>query len=150
MAKGDYATAQVLAETGKQLRQFQEDVEALRKRWREVSGRSIAKGPTTPLWMFFQPVLKALVIAGGECTESEVEEGVERLMASSFLPADRSIKATGREHWRRMVRRARKPMSAEGWIERRSGRLWKITEAGRQTAHKPIRGTISTSRSDVE
>jgi hypothetical protein len=37
-----------------------------------------------------------------------------------------------------MIRRARKHLAREGWIEGGSGRLWRITEAGRRAATKPI------------
>jgi hypothetical protein len=35
-----------------------------------------------------------------------------------------------------MIRRARKPMKAEGWIEDGPGSRWTITEVGRQAAER--------------
>jgi hypothetical protein len=80
MAKGDYATAEMLAAKGKEIRDFQSEIEALRKRWREVCG-------------------------GG----------------------DRAAKKS-----------TRKPLVAEGWIEADSGKLWRITAAGRRMAEQPM------------
>jgi hypothetical protein len=140
MAKGDYATAEILAAQGKEIREFQSEVEALRRRWRELcrAGGSGAKMATTPLWAFYQPVLRGLVQAGGECRRTDVEAHVERLMSAALRPGDRATTGRGSERWRVMVRRARKPLIAEGWIEDRTGSLWRITEAGRRAAEQPI------------
>lgn len=138
MAKGDYATAETLAGRGKEIRQFQSEVEALRKRWREVCGAGghAAKKSTTPLWTYYQPILQGLVQAGGECRRTDLEAHVERLMGASLQPGDRAATARGRERWRGMVRRARKPLIAEGWIEDGAGKLWRITDAGRKAAEQ--------------
>lgn len=140
MAKGDYATAEMLAAKGKEIRDFQLEIEALRKRWRVVSGggdRASTKA-TTPLWQYYQPILQAIVQAGGECRRSEIEPRVERVIASSLQVGDRLAMGRGRERWQVMVRRARKPLVAEGWIEADSGKLWRITAAGRRTAEQPM------------
>jgi hypothetical protein len=131
MAKGDYATAEALAAKGKELRQFQEEVESLRKRWREVSGGGggAGKKTTTPLWLYYQPILQALAQAGGECRRAELEPRVERVMGASLKAGDR---------WQVMIRRARKPLAAEGWIEPGTGKLWRITPSGRRTAEQPM------------
>lgn len=131
MAKGDYATAEALAAKGKEIRHFQEEVEALRKRWREVSdgGGGAGKAAATPLWLYYQPILQALTQAGGECRRSDLEPRVARLMSASLKAGDR---------WQVMIRRARKPIAAEGWIEVGTGKLWRITPAGRRAAEQPI------------
>lgn len=131
MAKGDYVTAEALAAKGKELRQFQEEVDALRKRWREVSGGggAVAKKAATPLWTYYQPILQALAQAGGECPRSDLESRVERLMGASLKAGDR---------WQAMIRRARKPLVAEGWIEANTGKLWRITPSGRRAAEQPM------------
>lgn len=139
MARGDYATAEILAAQGKEIQQFESEVEALRKRWREVCGGEgrEEKRPTTPLWAYYQPILQGLVQAGGECRLTDLEAHVERLMSASLKPGDSVPTARGRERWRVMVRRARKPLIAEGWIEDGSGKLWRITDAGRRAAEQP-------------
>jgi hypothetical protein len=132
MAKGDYAAAGELVTKGKEIDQFQLEVEALRKRWREVCGvrEKGASRSVTPLWAYFKPILEALESLGGEARRTDLERKVERLIASSFLPGDRATMARGRERWRVMVQRARKPMVAEGWIEE-GGPTWRITKIGR-------------------
>jgi hypothetical protein len=140
MAKGDYVTAEVLAAKGKEIRQFESEVDELQKRWREVCGIGgrASKKPITPLWVYFQPILQALASIGGECQRADLEAHVERLMGASLQPGDREGSARGRERWRLMVPRARKPLIAEGWIEDRTGKIWRITDAGRRAAEKPI------------
>jgi len=140
MARGDYATAEILAAQGKEIRQFQTEVEALRKRWREVCGAEgrETKRPTTPLWAYYQPILQGLVEAGGACRRTDLEAHMERLMSASLQPGDRVPTARGRERWRVMVRRARKPLITEGWIEGGGGKLWRITDVGRRAAEQPV------------
>ncbi len=140
MAKGDYATAEMLAAKGKEIRGFQSEIEVLRKRWREVCGGGdrAAKKTTTPLWQYYQPILQALVQAGGECRRSDIEPKVEQLISTSLQAGDHSAMGRGRERWQVMIRRARKSLVAEGWIEADSGKLWRITAAGRRTAEQPM------------
>jgi len=140
MAKGDYAAAEELVAKGKEIRQFQTEVDALRNRWRELcgSGAAVAKRSVTPLWIYFQPILQALASLGGEARRNDLEGQVGSLISASILPGDRTPMAQGRERWRVMIGRARKAMAAEGWIENGSGPTWKITEAGRNAAKKPM------------
>jgi hypothetical protein len=146
MAKGDYDAAEALAGKGREVRQFLADVEELRKRWRVVRAArgTVAKGQSTPLWEYCQPILRALVEAGGEATRSEIEPRVERLMAASLRPGDRSKRAGGRERWQFTIQRARKALVTEGWIEGDSGKVWRITSAGRRVAEGAVDGVRRT------
>jgi hypothetical protein len=140
MVKGDYSTAEALAARGKEIRQFQSEVETLRKRWRElcgVGGQS-AKQSGTPLWVYFQPILQGLVQAGGESRRVDLETRVGSLVSSSLQLGEPDALAGGHERWRVMIRRARKHLVAEGWIEDRTGPIWRITEAGRKAAVRRI------------
>jgi hypothetical protein len=140
-AKGDYASAETLVSKAREIGQFQSELDKLAQRWREVCGARgdlPGKQPTTPLWQYFQPILRSLGQAGGECRRPDLEAHVHGLMVDSFLPGDSVALAHGRERWRVMVQRARKHLVAEGWIENRHGPVWKITDAGRQAAEKPI------------
>lgn len=141
MAKGDYSTAESLAAKGREIRDFQSEVDALRKRWRELrggGGGGAGKATTTALWAYYQPILKALTEAGGEARRGELEPTVERLMSSTLQPGDRHPMARGQERWQVMIRRAHKPLVAEGWIEDGSGAVWRITDAGRRAAEEPL------------
>jgi hypothetical protein len=139
MTKGDYLAAEELAAMGKVIRQFQSEADALRERWREIcGGGAAARKSVTPLWAFYQPILEALMGLGGESPRAEIETQVERLIAPSLMPGDRTPMARGRERWRVMIQRARKPLASEGWIETGGGATWKITEVGRKAAAKII------------
>jgi hypothetical protein len=140
MAKGDYLGAETLASKGKEIQQFQAEVDVLLNRWKEVrgSGKEGTKLSLTPLWMYYQPILQGLVEAGGDCNRTGLEDQVERLMVASLQTGDRMQTARGRERWRSMVQRARKPLVAEGWIDAKTGSSWRITAAGRRAAEKTI------------
>jgi len=147
MARGDYSAAEALASKGREIQQFQAEVGGLQQRWRELRGRAARKPKmsATPLWAYFQPILKALVQAGGECRRSDLEPRVERLLGSEMPPGDRATTRRGAERWRVMVRRARRHLASEGWIENGRGPIWRITDAGRRAAEKPITKSGATA-----
>jgi len=141
MARGDYASAESLAAKGREIQEFQAEVDNLRMRWRGLRGAGgREKKPTSPLWSYYQPILKALAEAGGEARREELEPDVERIMKGMFQPGDRDVMARGQMRWQRMIRRARKQLIAEGWLEG-SGSAWRITEAGREASKKPLNGS---------
>ncbi len=140
MAKGDYEGAQSLAAKGRAMMEFQADLDALRKKWRELrgfgdDGRRI--GNRTPQWQYYHPILQALVELGGEAPRSEIEPVVERLMARVLQAGDRALNARGHQRWQVMIRWARKHLVSEGWLEADRGRVWRITDAGREAARGP-------------
>ena len=141
MAKGDYAAAETLAAKGREIRQFMQQADELLRTWRGLSGRSAktagtSKGETTPLWAYYQPILKAIVAQGGECARDDIETAFEKSSDGFLQPGDRRLMSGGRERWKVMIRRARKPLKAEGWIAQSSGVRWKITDSGRKAAER--------------
>lgn len=139
MARGDYVAAEALAAKGKEIQQFQAELKALQTRWRELqrTGSAARRESVTPLWRYYQPILRALVKEGGECRRTDLELPIERLMASTFRAGDRELMARGRERWKVMIQRARKALVAEGWLARSGGASWRITKAGREMAGRP-------------
>ena len=150
MARGDYAGAEALAGKGREIAQFQQQTDALLRAWRDVSGRGskvekAPKGEVTPLWGYYQPILKAIVALGGECLTSDIEAALE---SDDFLQgADRSPMSGGRERWKVMIRQARKPLRAEGWIEDEKSKKWRVTDEGRKAAARTDRSGAVTQRS---
>jgi hypothetical protein len=137
MSAGNYSAAEALALKAKELQQFQVQVETLRMAWRALNRGTASKtGVTkaTPLWSYYQPILKALSDAGGKGTLAELEPQVEQQLSAQLQPGDHQTMAGGRERWRVMVRRARKHLISEGWIEKRKDSIWQITEKGRRAA----------------
>jgi len=100
----------------------------------------LRQSETTPLWGYYQPILRAIAAAGGECARSDIEVAFEKFSDGLLRPGDRRVLAGGRERWQVMIRRARKPLKTEGWIAPGAGTTWKITEAGRQTADRASSG----------
>jgi len=139
MAKGDYSTAETLAARGREMQTFLSEVGAMRGRWRGLRAGPNAGAPktATPIWAYYQPILKALSQSGGEATRKEMESVVLSLMKSSLTPSDRDVGAGGRERWQTMIRRARKHLVSEGWLEGGHGKIWVITEAGQAAATGP-------------
>lgn len=137
MAKGNYVEAEGLVEKGKEIQAFQTELAASIKRWREIRSNRAqreSKNKSTPLWGYYQPILKALLELDGQATREQLEPVVEGLMTSAFEPGDRDVMARGRERWKVMLQRARKHLVTEGWIEDDRSKAWKITPAGRKAA----------------
>ena len=140
LSRGDYRTAESLVAKAREIQQFETDIDALRTRWREISsGASGGKKPVTPLWQYYQPVLRAIVTAGGSMPLADIETAVGQAMSGSLLAGDVATGPRGKERWRVMVQRCRRPMTAEGWLEKRPGKNWRITEAGRKAAERPLK-----------
>jgi hypothetical protein len=139
MAKGEYDTAQQLAAHGTQIREFQTHVDDLHARWQQFGngGGQSSQQPTTAQWMYYVPILQGLVKLGGQARRSEIEAQVEKTVGHTFQPGDRAGMARGRERWRLMIRKARRSLVSEGWVEGGVGPIWKITDAGRKTAENP-------------
>ncbi len=140
MAKGDYSGAEELASRGRKMQDFQAKVHELRRAWKEIKSGATgsAGGPKTPLWVYYQPILKALVEAGGSARRSELEPAVRVVLGSELQPGDETPMARGRARWRVMIQRARKHMVSEGWLETGTGSMWKITKEGRRVAKEGV------------
>jgi len=141
MGRGDYAGAEALVAKAREIGRFEQQTNELLQVWRQLSGRgpkgaTPVKGEATPLWAYYQPILKAILRAGGDCTRTDIEEALERSSDSFLTPGDRGPMPSGRERWKAMIRRARKPLKAEGWIHDGPGSRWRITEAGRRAAER--------------
>lgn len=143
MARGDYSGAEAMAAKGRDIQAFQNEVENLRSRWngiRGVAGEAGEKRATTALWSYYQPILQALLELNGEGTRGEIEPQVEKAMKGELQPGDYDPLGRGQLRWQIMIRRARRHLVNEGWLEPGSGQIWRITAAGRRAAKaKPER-----------
>jgi hypothetical protein len=80
----------------------------------------------------------SIIAVGGEATRGKVEPQVESLMRDTLRPGDQETMARGLKRWQVMIRRARKHLVSEGWIEDGAGPTWRITSAGRRAADEPL------------
>ena len=145
MSKGDYAGAESLAAKGRELQQFMLEVDVTAQRWRALNSGAKEKRAkqTTPLWSFYQPILVAIEQCGGQATLAEIEPRVQKIMESTLMNGDIAVGVHGRPRWSQAVRRARKHLVGEGWVEYRKG-TYRLTEKGRRTAEKPPSGSVGS------
>jgi hypothetical protein len=139
IAKGNYAAGEQLATRGRKVKEFLGSVDALDREWRSLAkGAAASAGSLAsdrlPQWEYYQPILQALVEAGGQSRRVKLEPLVQRRMADRLTAAEREPMSAGRERWQVMIRRARKHLAAEGWIEPGTSAEWRITADGRRAA----------------
>jgi hypothetical protein len=136
VARGDYGAAEGLVEIGRTVTTFGSEVEALQSRWRELQEIATAEATPakTPLWEYYKPILQALIELGGEATLSELEEKVEPILASVLNSGELTVMSGDKHRWKRIVRKARRHMVKEGFIEDHSGLKWRISNQGRRVA----------------
>lgn len=142
LARGDYPGAETMVGVGRSVDGFCKEVEALRQRWRSLRvvppDSPAGAGDTTPLWEYYRPILRTLDKLGGEATRHEIEQHVESELLSTLNPGDKRSMARGKPRWAIMVKRARKYLVREGFLESRAGLHWRITAAGRQAVQKDV------------
>jgi hypothetical protein len=140
VAKGDYTGAELLVEVAKKIQGFQVEVDALLVRWKAInSGNQDEKkeiGDITPLWKFYQPILKALIALGGEARRHAIEAHLESSFADKLLPGDLKPTRGGIPRWKVMIKRAGKPMLKEGFLDGGSVKTWRISREGRRIAQE--------------
>ena len=57
-------------------------------------------------------------------------------MRDTLQPSDHDPMARGQVRWQVMIRRARKHLVSEGWLDKGRGSLWTTSDAGRQATGK--------------
>jgi hypothetical protein len=142
MARGDYGGATALADRGRLMRDFDGRIEALRREWRSfwvASRDGEVKEVSTPLWEYYRLVLQALVTLGGQASRRDIEKHLASRVGDVLKPVDLKPKGrTGRARWQSELRRVRRPMVREKYLEDVPGKQWQITTLGRQVAAKGL------------
>lgn len=135
LSKGRYQDSQILVESAQQLRAFDSEVSTLTQRWRELNSRKqgTPSGTRTPLWGYYRPILRALAASDKPLATRELIASIASQLPGLLTPTDLETAANGKPRWHGMVRKAARPMAAEGFILRKKGE-WRITEAGRRAA----------------
>ncbi len=141
VANGNYQAAEGLVTLAKAASTFQGEISTLRQRWREIAYGKSSHGKTkverTPLWEYYKPILAALQALNGTATRQELEKHLETSIPSILKSGDLQVDAHGKPRWKFMVRRARRPMIQEKFIEPGSGKKWVMTAAGRKALEAP-------------
>jgi hypothetical protein len=133
VAKGAYEASQRLIESARQMIGFAQQVDTLATAWQTCRGteEAAAQADRTPLWEYYRLIAKSLIELGGEAPAREVIAKVESLGSGQFRSGDLALTPNGKSVWERAVRRARKPMIDEGFMEAVEGGRWRLTKLGR-------------------
>lgn len=141
VAKGNYQAAEGLVALAKGADLFQAEISTLRSRWREVAygkpAHTQGKVQRTPLWEYYKPILAALQALNGTATRQDLEKHLETSIPPILKSGDLQVNAHGKPRWKVMVRRARKSMIQEKFIEPGNGKKWVVTAAGRKALETP-------------
>lgn len=101
MKRGHYSDAEMMVAKGRELQAFQNEISTVSDRWKEIqklqAGQSEPASSATPLWGFYQPILRALHELGGKASRNELEPVVERIMRAGFLPGDAAPTSGGKQ-----------------------------------------------------
>jgi len=149
MKGGDYSSAQKWMDIGRSVADFAERVDAFGQEWKRLTkatrvansaaGKqipaSVASGSgakKTPAWKFCTPALQAILSMGGSARQEDLLQELERSMMSVLTEKDLQSKSPGSAPvWHIAVKRAYKQCQREGWIEKGTAGIWKITPKGR-------------------
>lgn len=140
LTKGNYGGAQTLVDLARSVKAFDADVEALAAKWSGVRGGA-TKSPVsdgTPLWAYYKVILQTLSVADGRLSTPELIKRLEAVATTALKPTDLEPTSSGRPRWQVMVKKARRPMAKEGFIESATGSEWRITAAGRRTVAQNV------------
>ena len=137
VSRGDYDGAQLLVELGKLVSQFGSEAEALHAKWRDLrEDKNDVAIARTPLWEYYRPILKALIQLGGEAYVAEVEEAAKPFIAQVLKSEEMTMMSGGKLIWKRAIRRARRHMIKEGFLEGGTALRWKITDDGKRAVEQ--------------
>lgn len=138
VARGDYTSAQSWVDVGRSITTFGAKVDALLLEWQSMQTDAPAQNSLerTPLWEYYRPILEALVQLGGEAYVAEVEEAAKPFLAQVLRQEEMTMLTGGKLIWKRAIRRARRHMVKEDFLESGTALRWKITEAGRRVAEE--------------
>lgn len=138
LAHGDYAGSESLVQVARAVQEFQSEIVAVQDKWKSLSrmakSKNEEKGDINPLWEYYRPILVTLETLGGESLRNEIENTFEERNSGFLKDGDRVIMKCGLPRWKIMIRRARKHMIKEGFLDGNVKTRWRITALGRQIA----------------
>jgi hypothetical protein len=137
LSRGRYSEAEELVRIGRAIDTFEARIDELRKEWRALTASAKSSkegGEQTPLWRFYHPVVKALLSVGGTGTLAELERQLPRFLEGQATPADMTLGARGVPRWKVMLKKARRPMIKEGFLEKSTGGKWQLSAEGERLA----------------
>lgn len=148
----DFATAEGLADKGKQMKAFRDKVLALKGEWeqglakvsrarrrskRRRSRKAASSARKTPQEAFAKPVLRALLEMGGSARVARVLDRVGQMMATRLNERDREALPSNPKtiRWRNSAQWARLRLVEGGLLASDSPRgVWRLTDQGKEAA----------------
>lgn len=138
LSAGDYSGSESLIQVAKAIQEFKIELSQLLTKWKSIlhpeKTKSISKNEITPLWEYYRPILQILEELGGNAKREDIIKSIEPRVLELFKNGDMLINSNGLPKWKNMIRKAKKPMIAEGFLDGNAKGFWKITAQGRQTA----------------
>jgi hypothetical protein len=148
MRADHYDVAQKWMEMGRSVTDFAQRLGAFAEEWKRLvkatrivarahagneAAKPVARATTrrTPVWKFCEPALRALGARGGVASLPELVQDLGRDPSLTLTDFDRATSSPrGAPRWHKAVEQAYRQCQREGWIEKRSDGMWKITPKG--------------------
>jgi len=145
VSRGAYDKSQRLIQLGQSIKGFQADISSLKNRWKEVVRGSSAKKPKgekTPQWEFYIPLMEGIKNLGDQATRENLNNYLETSHQVLFKPGDLMTLSNGRPTWHNTIRRCKRAMTKEGYLNEKSATVWRLTQLGtRVLAQKKLPDT---------
>lgn len=158
MKKGRYDDAMQAAQHAKEALALRAEIESLERRWRGSGegvenrangGRRRDNKKATPRWEYYRPALCALSELGGTANYEQIASRVGQLMRDRLNERDLAETTSGVPRWRNAVRRVKRELAKEGWIEPGGGGAWRLTPSGERAAKVDNSASKASVRSDA-
>lgn len=149
MKSDKYEAAQNWMEIGRAVADFAERVNAFAGEWKRltkatrIAARAESEAESnklppqtmnknTPTWKVCEPALKVLAGRGGTATLEELVPELEKSLTGTLTESDLAlVPSRGVPRWHITLKRAYRHCQREGWIEKHTGGVWKITSKGK-------------------
>jgi len=151
VSRGKYPTAEHLMQAAISMKGFRARIREFRNEWRQLLGGVRWHGNAkskAPLWEYYQPILTALAGLDGKATRGELEQSIEPMLPAELKQSNNNT--AGTDAWKKKIRRARRPMIKEGFLEPGAGKMWKLTAEGKQAASAKAESSTRTPTSQAK
>ena len=136
VGNGRYETSGTLIECAKKVGEFAKDVEALRARWVSITStkQGGASGEKTPLWEYYSLIAQSISELGGKATREQIVDWIAQNGANQLKSGDFASNVQGKPYWQRILRRVKRAMAEEKYLETAEGAEWSLTKLCRDVA----------------
>jgi hypothetical protein len=135
VGQGNYAASQEMIGLAKTVQQFGVEAKEMDERWKAIRKQRATRpvAEKTPGWEYYRLVANALASLGADSSFDAVADWIKKNALSELRPGDLLDGPKGEPVWLRALRRAKRPMIKEGFLEAGGG-TWRLTKSGRNLA----------------